>query len=311
MKIIEDIFMLLGQFNESNEFEELKEEDIKAIVSKYPNIFKLFEKYTSGKINEVEANELYFLISKSKTILAALNQYYNERLSKIVLDEMEREETYTSKVLINLYNKKLVSPYQYLEFQAVAADEDYNRFIFLKLHFENFELILSIKYKDENYREIESIRFMAIALQGLKYDRDTFFEIEVKINTGIVPIKIKPGQSLVIDNPQNLYYIKYKDKSYEFSYLGNIGEKEIGYTIEYKTEKKEDSITKEVFIKFLKDEFNRLKNDTKALYNLFSKNKYIKIILNDKEMILGFNIDYLNDIDKLVEIICNELNVNS
>jgi len=87
MKIIKDIFMLLGRFNESNEFEELKEEDIKAIVSKYPNIFKLFEKYTSGRINEVEANELYFLISKSKIILAALNQYYNERLSEIVLKE--------------------------------------------------------------------------------------------------------------------------------------------------------------------------------------------------------------------------------
>lgn len=311
MKILEDIFILLGQFNESKEAEELEEENIKDVISKYPEICKLFEKYVSGKIDEVEANELYFLISKSKTILAALNQYYNERLSEIVLDEMEREETYTSKVLINLYNKKLVSPYQYLEFQAVAADEDYNRFVFLKLPFENFELILSIKYKDENYKEIESIRFMAIALQGLKYDEDTFFEIEVKINTGIVSIKLKLGQSLVIDNPLNLYYIKYKDKSYEFSYLGNIREKEIQYWIEYKNAKKEESVTKEAFIKFLKDEFNKLKNDPKALYNLFSKNKYIKIILNDKEMILGFNIDYLNDIDKLVEIICNELNVNS
>ncbi len=303
MGIEKDIFIMIGNFNESPESEEYNEDDIKLIISKYPNLNELFEKYVLGTIDEIEANQLYFLITKSKIILAALNQYYNQRMAEIVNEEVIRDGVKSEYVVyIDHYKNKIISPYQYIGYAPAASKSESKKILFFKLFFNDIQFILSVFYKDENYQSVDSVRIVPVPRYGSKYNEDEEFECEVLTDSGITTLKLRFDKPISIGDVGFLHSFKYKDTLYKFAEHRNISEENIALTIKYYDETR----NKKKFKRFLEDEFRKLDKNNDLLVDLIINNRYIRICFNDDDILITLGGENFSKMEGLIDYICHE-----
>lgn len=303
MGIEKDIFIMIGNFNESPESEEYNEDDIKLIISKYPNLNELFEKYVLGTIDEVEANQLYFLITKSKIILAALNQYYNQRMAEIVNEEVIRDGVKSEYIVyIDHYKNKIISPYQYIEYAPAASKIESKKILFFKLFFNEIQFALSVFYKDENYQSVDSVRIVPVPRYGSKYNEDDEFECEVLTDSGITTLKLRFDKPISIGDVGFLHSFKYKDTLYKFAEHRNISEENIALTIKYYDETR----NKKKFKRFLEDEFRKLDKNNDLIVDLIINNRYIRICFNDDDVLITLGGESFSKMEGLIDYICHE-----
>ncbi|MCR4422779.1 MAG: hypothetical protein GYA61_02640 [Spirochaetales bacterium] len=314
MEIKDKIFDLLAEFNASSELDQYSEDNINDIILKYPKLSVLFKKYLSGKLNEVEEMELYFVISHSKVILSALNQYYNENLAEEVKKKVERKKDKSLQkskreeylVFINRYKDKLISNMQLLSNNKIAQGGiDNKKVLFVKLDSVDYKFIFSIEYRDENYKTIDNIRLIALPYddrKNLEEDLKANIECKIQVDAGIIPIKLKLNNPILIKDVVKLYSFSYKEAIYTFIQYGNITNENIGYIIEYISKKKEKS----EFERYLKESFINLFNNHSLILDLILNRKYIKVIFNDDDIIIPFSYEFKKNHQDVIDFILNE-----
>ncbi|MFN3410947.1 MAG: hypothetical protein ACK4YF_02160 [Exilispira sp.] len=331
MGIKEDIFNLINEFNYLDKSKSILEKyDIKDLlkhIPEYPGLNNLFEKFINENIDDVEASQLYFIISNSEIMLAIFNEYYNEKISQIVCDQIENEENIKKKnfdlniIPFSIYKNRLISPFQYFNFAPISGDEENNKTIFLSIPFDQFDLIISLKYRDEKFDNIEKMRIILkkdFDLEGKKNANkiiknsdkkinDIEYEIEIKTIFKVYKFKLKIDECRLIEGTGRIEYIKYKEKIYKFDEPKKITEKSIAITINIK----ENLLNNKMIKNFLNEEFSKIIKDGRILYEIFTKSKYIKITYKDKELFIPFIKLDQSYIDNIIDYILNEFDIKN
>lgn len=303
------IFDLLCEFNSRLDLDNFDEFDYNKIIDKYPNIKNLFEKYVIGNISQEELEELYILITKNKNLLAALNQYYNQRMGDLVYEDITKQDFANQiTIFIDRFKDRLISPMQFINFSPVLGSEETNKnMLFLKLNSSDANFIFAIRYKDNNLNIIDNIKVFLEPVSKEDFDKDKVFEFEFHLKSKIIPVKLKYYQSYTIEDVGAIKFFKYKDELYKFDDSRKITEKDIGYTIKYDFDINNIKNNREKFKKFLNEEFLKIENNKKIKLDLILNAKYIKIIFSDKEFLINYDKDnFANNqefIDRLIDYI--------
>ncbi len=307
MNIEKEILFLLDEFNQNYDSDDYTEDDLNLVISKYKSIKKLFENFVTGKINILQMNQLFFLIKNSKLILAALNKYFNERMADEIQKEMKKNEALSEvEVLIDRYNDNLISNFQILKSNALAkAKKEGGKTLFIGLYFTDVRFIFAISYEDNNFKVIDSLRIIAVPINLKDKDKNRIFRCELQVNAGIIPIELKYDTPVLIEDAVSIYSFKYKKELYKFIQYRTISEDDIGYVIKY--EGKERS--REKFSKYLKEQFEQLNQDIALLLDIISRNKYIKIIFEDKDILVPIQYDSSDYINDIIDYACQQFNV--
>jgi hypothetical protein len=323
MNVRDKIFYLLEEFNSSSEADQYLEDDINATISKYPKLNNLFDKYLAGKLNEIEESELYFIINQSKVLLSALNQYYNEKMSEQVLEKVDKKKEksftkakiyeskkYETLVFINKYKGRLISNLQILSQYQIAQDESENkRILFIKLNTIDYKFIFSIEYSDESFKYIDSIRIIALSYDDKKNFEETCkneIECKIQVHAGVIPIKLKLNNPILIRDVIKLYSFNYKDDVFTFIQYGNISNESIGYVIEYIDKTK----NKNQFENFLKENLQNLFNNHSLVLELLLNNKFVKIVFNDDDILIPFSYELKNNFSEIFDYVLKEFKLS-
>lgn len=329
MSIKEDIFNLINEFNYLDKSKSIIEKynikDLVKHISEYPELNNLFEKFINENIDDIEAHQHYFIISNSEIMLAIFNEYYNEKISQIICHQIENEENIKKKnfdlniIPFNIYNDRLISPFQYFHFAPIAGDKENNKTIFLSFPFDQFNLIISLNYRDEKFDNIEKMRTILkkdfdleekkaanqIIKNSDKKINDIEYEIEIKTIVKVYKFKLKIDEYKLIEKTGKIIYIKYKEKMYKFDEPKKLNEENIAYTINIR----QNLLNNKMIKNFLNEEFSKIIKDGRILYEIFTKSKYIKITYNYKELFITFLRLDQSYIDNIIDYILNEFDI--